>query len=155
MLCPFPLLKGHLISLPMGGHVLGKFTIIYLPNTTHALAPSAPTIVSAEATSFTSISVQWDASKNDRGCPIIGYVVEYRAALDPASSSKTQVVARDVFSTTLDGLTPSTEYDVRVRGENAVGRSVPSVTMRTKTDGELIEGIGSYRCRVGNKKLVV
>ena len=36
-------------------------------------------------------------------------------------------------------LTPSTEYDVRVRGENAVGHSVPSVTMRAKTDGELIE----------------
>ena len=36
-------------------------------------------------------------------------------------------------------LTPSTEYDVRVRGENTVGRSVPSVTMRAKTDGELME----------------
>ena len=66
-------------------------------------------------------------------------MVEYHAALDPASSFETQVVARDVFSTTLDGLTPSTEYDVRVRVENAVGRSVPSTTMRTKTDGELIE----------------
>ena len=31
----------------------------------------------------------------------------------------------------------STEYDVRVKGENAVGSSVPSVTMRAKTDGEL------------------
>ena len=68
-------------------------------------------------------------------------MVEYHAASDPESSFETQVVARDVFSTTLDGLTSSTEYDVRVRGENAVGRSVPSVTMRTKTVGELIEGI--------------
>ena len=40
-------------------------------------------------------------------------------------------------STSLDGLTPSTEYNVRVRGENAVGCSVPSVTMRAKTDSEL------------------
>ena len=47
------------------------------------------------------------------------------------------MVARDV-SVTLDGLIPSTEYDVRVRGENAVGRSVPSATKRTNTDGELI-----------------
>ena len=59
-------------------------------------------------------------------------------ASDPESSFETQVVASDVFSTTLGGLTPSTEYDVRVRGENAVGRSVPSATMRTKTYGELI-----------------
>ena len=49
------------------------------------------------------------------------------------------MVARDIFSTYLDGLTPSTEYDVRVRGENAVGRSDPSATLQTKTDGELIE----------------
>ena len=99
--------------------------------------PSAPTIVSVEAKSSTSISVQWNASKKDGGSPITGYVVEY----SPTSnhSFETQVVARDVFSMTLDGLTPSTEYNVRVRGENAVGRSVPSATLRTKTDGELIE----------------
>ena len=65
--------------------------------------------------------------------------MEYRPTSN--HSFETQVVPRDVFSTTLNGLTPSTEYDVRVRGENAVGRSVPSATMRTKTDGELIETI--------------
>ena len=95
-----------------------------MPTVTHTLAPSAPTIVSVEATSSTSIT---------------GYVLEYCAALDTASLFETQVVARDLISVTLDGLTPSTEYDVRVRGENAMGRSVPSVTKRTKTDGELIE----------------
>ena len=104
---------------------------------THTLAPSAPTIVSVEATSSTSISVQWNASKKDGGSPITGYVVECHPTSNV--SFETQVVVRDVFSTTLDGLTPSTEYDVRVRGENAVGRSVPSATMRAKTDGELIE----------------
>ena len=66
-------------------------------------------------------------------------MVEYHAASDPASSFGTQVVRHNVFYTTLNGLTPSTEYDVRVRGENAVGRSVPSATMKAKTDGELIE----------------
>ena len=60
-------------------------------------------------------------------------------ASDPASSFETQVVAIDVFSTTLNSLTPSTEYEMRVRGENAVGHSVPSVLKRAKTDGELIE----------------
>ena len=111
---------------------------VYFPIIIHTLAPSAPTIVSVEATSSTSISVQWNASQGDRGSPITGYVVEYHVASDPESSFETQVIAKDVFSTTLDGLTPSTEYDVRVRGENAVGHSDPSVTMRTKTDGELI-----------------
>ena len=122
-----------------------EITHVYLPTITHTLAPSAPTIVSVEAKSSTTISVQWNGRKKDGGSPITQYVVEYHAASDPASSFETQVVARDVCSMTLDGLTPSTEYDVRVRGENAVGRSVPSSTMRTKTDGELIERIRSYR----------
>ena len=104
---------------------------------THTLAPSAPTIVSVEATSYTSISVYWESSEKDGGSPITGYVVEYRPTSN--HSFETQVVERDIFSMTLDGLTPSTEYDVRVRGENAVGRSVPSATLRTKTDGELIK----------------
>ena len=65
--------------------------------------------------------------------------MEYRPTLDPASQFETHLFGEDVFSMTLDDLTPSTEYDVRVRVENAVGRSDPSVTMQTKTkdNGEL------------------
>ena len=77
-----------------------------------------------------------ECEQKDGGSPITGYVVEYHVASDPASSFETQVVRHDVFSTTLNGLTPSTEYEVRVRGENAVGHSVSSVTKRTMTDGE-------------------
>ena len=116
---------------------IGKLKCLLLSAITHTLVPSAPTIVYVEATSSTSISVQWNASKKDGGSPITGYVVEYRPTSN--SSFETQVVPRDIFSTTLDGVTPSAEYDVRVRGENAVGRSVPSATLQTKTDGELIE----------------
>ena len=65
-------------------------------------------------------------------------MVEYGVA-DPAPHFETQVFASDVLSTTLYHLTPSMEYEVRVRGENAVGHSDPSVIMRTKTnvDGKL------------------
>ena len=65
--------------------------------------------------------------------------MEYRPTLDPASPFETHLLGEDVFSMTLDGLTPSTEYEVRVRVENVMGRSVPSITMRTKTkvDGKL------------------
>ena len=109
--------------------------VLYLPT---QIAPSAPTIVSVEATSSTSICVKWNASEKDGGSPVTGYVVEYHAASDSDSSFEMQVVRHNVFSITLHGLIPSTEYDVRVRGENAVGHSVPSATMRTRTDGELI-----------------
>ena len=106
---------------------------------THTLAPSAPTILAVEATSSTSISVKWAACTNDGGSSITGYVVEYCPALYPASPFETHLLGEDVILTTLDNLAPSTEYEVRVRVENAVGRSDPSVTMRAKTkvDGEL------------------
>ena len=70
-------------------------------------------------------------------------MVEHRPALDPASPFETWVVEREVLSTTLDDLTPSTLYEVRVRGENAVGRSDPSSSWWTKTkpDGELSEEV--------------
>ena len=66
-------------------------------------------------------------------------MVEYRPALDPASPFETHLIGEDVVSTTLDYLAPSTKYEVRVRAENAVGCSQPSVTMtaNTKVDGEL------------------
>ena len=123
----------------MSVHIFEKLKCLLLTTITHThtLAPSAPTIVLVEATSSTSISIQWESSKKDGGSPITGYMVEYRPTSN--TSFETQAVTRDVFSTTLDGLIPSTEYDVRVRGENAVGRSDPSATLRTKTDGELIK----------------
>ena len=65
--------------------------------------------------------------------------MEYHPTLGPVSPFEMHLLGGDVFSTTLDGLTPSTEYDVRVRVENAIGRSDPSVTMqiKTKDNGEL------------------
>ena len=102
---------------------------------THTLVPAAPTILAVEATSSTSISVKWAMCTNDGGSSITGYVVEYRPALDPASPFEMHLLGEDVFSTTLDSLAPSTEYEVRVSVENAVGRSDPSVTMQTKTKG--------------------
>ena len=105
----------------------------------HYLVPAAPTILAVEATSST-ISVKWAACTNDGGSSITGYVVEYRPTLDPTSPFETHVLGKDVFSTTLDSLTPSTEYDVRVMVENAIGCSQPSVTMQSKTkdNGELV-----------------
>ena len=106
---------------------------------THTLVPAAPTVLALEATSSTSISVKWTACTNDGGSSITGYMVEYRPALDPASPFEMHLLGEDVFSTTLDSLAPSTEYEMRVSVENAVGRSDPSVTMQTKTkdNGEL------------------
>ena len=112
---------------------------LLFPAITHTLVPAAPTSLAVEATSSTTVSVKWAASTNDGGSPITGYVVEYHGVNDPEPHFETQVFPSNVLSATLDHLTPSTEYEVRFRAENAVGRSGPSVTMtaKTKVDGEL------------------
>ena len=139
MLCQLNISKAIFYYNTVASSSRAHFLFLHLPDITYTLAPSAPTIVSVEATSSTSISIQWNASQEDRGSPVTGYIVEYRPTSSPASAFETSFVEEDILSTTLDGLTPSTEYEMRVRGENAVDRSVPSVTMRTKTkaDSEL------------------
>ena len=112
---------------------------LLFPAITHTLVPAAPTSLAVDATSSTTISVKWAASTDDGGSPITGYVVEYHGVAESEPHFETQVFPSNVLSATLDHLTPSTVYEVRVRVENAVGRSDPSVTMRAKTkvDGEL------------------
>ena len=145
-LVPLVIWQGHetsfVIFLVRGWGLATNFKILVSSTLachhTH-ISPPAPTILAVEATSSTSISVKWAAGANDGGISNTGYVVKYRPALDPASPFETHLLGEDVFSTVLDNLAPSTEYEVRVRVENGVGHSQPSVTMRAKTkvDGEL------------------
>ena len=142
MLCQLNISKAIFYYNTVASSSRAHFLFLHLPDITYTLAPSAPTIVSIEATSSTSISVQWTASKRDGGSPITGYIVQYRPTSSPASSFETLFVEEDILSTTLDGLTPSTEYEVRVRGVNAVGHSAPSTSRWTKTkepDSELFK----------------
>ena len=71
----------------------------------------------------------------------MSYVVEYRVTSDPVSELKTRLVESNIFSVTLNGLAPSTNYEVWVRAVNGVGHSVPSTTvqMQTDPDGKFIE----------------
>ena len=71
----------------------------------------------------------------------MSYVVEYRITSDPVSELKTQSVGSNIFSVTLDGLVPSTKYDMWVKAVNGVGHSVPSTTVQIQTDpdGKFIE----------------
>ena len=101
-----------------------------------AVPPSPPTIEAAMATSSTTISVQWAASADDGGSPLISYVMEYRLSDESEFSDIT--VSMETLSVTISGLTPYGQYEVRVRGENAVGRGEPSASLLAQThpDGE-------------------
>ena len=95
-----------------------------------AVPPSPPTITVAMATSSTSIRVQWVASVNDGGSPLTGYIIEYRVSGGEFSGV---AVVSDVVATTIDGLTPFGLYEVRVVGENMVGRGEPSNSLVEQT----------------------
>lgn len=88
------------------------------------------------ATSSTSITVQWSASTDDGGSPLVNYVVEYRLSGEADFSDITADV--DTLSMIISGLTPYGLYEVRVRGENLVGRGEPSTSLlaRTHPDGQ-------------------
>ena len=84
-------------------------------------APDTPFAPAVTALSSTSLQVNWDAPDNT-GPPITDYDYRYQAVTD---SSWTEVTNTTITRTTetVDGLTPSTSYDVEVRAKNAEGTS--------------------------------
>ena len=98
----------------------------------HTVPPSPPVILDAMATGPTSMSLQWEASTDDGGSTLTNYVVEYRLSQE-AEFSDVIIISADELSTTIIGLTPYGQYEVRVRGENIVGRSEPSGSLMAQT----------------------
>lgn len=71
--------------------------------------PEAPTNVTAAIVSSTAIDVSWTASTS----PSLGYFVYYRAIKDGAVTQTTYINGA-VTSTSLTGLQPATQYEIRV-----------------------------------------
>ena len=84
-------------------------------------APDTPFAPTVAALSSTSLQVSWDAPENT-GPPITDYDYRYQTLTD---SGWTEVTNTTITGTTVtvDGLTPSTSYDVEVRAKNAEGTS--------------------------------
>ena len=73
-----------------------------------------------------TFSLSWTAPTDDGGSPITGHDVGYR----PAGGSETVVATGSTGSTyNLTNLTTGTEYTVRVRAENAIGKGDWSSTV--------------------------
>ncbi|GAB3456781.1 endo-1,4-beta-xylanase [Actinophytocola sediminis] len=102
--------------------------------------PSAPGTPSAASVTATGAALSWSASTDTGGSGLAGYNV-YReqgttdALLGQATTN----------STTLTGLTPSTQYEVYVRARDGAGNlSTSSATVAFTT----LEGTGAGPCRV-------
>ena len=83
--------------------------------------PGAPLSPTVTAVSSTSLQVSWDAPVN-AGPPINDYDYRYMSSTDPTWTEVTNTTIATT-SVTIDGLTPSTSYDVEVRAKNAEGTS--------------------------------
>lgn len=87
--------------------------------------PDPPIQVEAHSPTSKSITVTWKAPDYDGGCPIQGYVVE-KIEKDGNSYEKVTTSLVPGFSYVVTGLKEETEYQFRVRAENAAGVSEPS-----------------------------
>ena len=87
----------------------------------HDEAPDTPFAPAVTALSSTSLQLSWDAPANT-GPPITDYDYRYQALTDSGWTEVTSTTIRDT-TITVDGLTPSTSYDVEVRAKNAEGTS--------------------------------
>ena len=90
-----------------------------------AEAPSAPSAPVLSSPSSTSLRVTWSAPSNT-GPAIDDYDVQYRQGTTGSFSSRSH--SGTSRSTTITGLTVSTQYQVRVRASNAEGTSSWSQT---------------------------
>ena len=83
--------------------------------------PGTPLSPTVSTVSSTSVLVSWDAPDNT-GPPITDYDYRY---MSPSDTTWTEVTNTAVATTsvTIQGLTPSTLYDVEVRATNAEGTS--------------------------------
>ncbi|WP_402467459.1 glycoside hydrolase family 6 protein [Isoptericola aurantiacus] len=87
-------------------------------------APTAPSGLTATATTSTSVSLSWDASSDDTG--VAGYTVRVDGATAATSATT---------SATVTGLAPSTTYAVTVTARDAAGNVSPtSAPLSVTTD---------------------
>jgi len=91
-------------------------------------APSAPSNLSVDATTASSIGVSWDASSDSGGSGLDSYVVS-------VDGSQDQTVAAGTTTATIDGLAANTSYEIGVSAVDGAGNESATTTV-TATTGE-------------------
>jgi fibronectin type 3 domain-containing protein len=96
--------------------------------------PSAPTGVTATATSSSAIGVSWSAVTPPTNCSITGYNI-YRSTTNGFTPGSTNLIASGVTGTTYanTGLSASTTYYYKVEATDADGTSAASAQQSAET----------------------
>jgi len=87
--------------------------------------PSAPGRPQILETKDDSITVTWEASISDGGCPIVHYVLEYREIRGPRWIRVHKIPVR-ASPYTVNSLIEGSQYEFRVYARNIMGISEPS-----------------------------
>jgi len=97
--------------------------------TTLGAVPAAPTGLSANSITATSVTLNWTAPTNTGGSPITSYRVEYKR-----SNVATYTVATASSSPyVLTGLTAASAYNFRVSATNVTGTSAATAVLNAST----------------------
>jgi len=125
------------LSSPTGGATLGtsSATLTIIDNDTGGggTAPSAPTGLTASASSTSEIQLHWtDTSSNETG-----FRVQMRALDGSAFADAGPLLPPGSTSTVIDSLDAGAGYGFRVRAENAAGSSAYSAEAQAATDTAL------------------
>ncbi|XP_041085320.1 receptor-type tyrosine-protein phosphatase S-like isoform X12 [Polyodon spathula] len=90
--------------------------------------PKPPGTPIVTETTATSVTITWDSGNPD---PISYYIIQYRS-----KSSESTYHIKDGITTTrysIGGLSPNTEYEIRVSAVNTIGQGPPSEPVETRT----------------------
>ncbi|XP_058870097.1 receptor-type tyrosine-protein phosphatase S-like isoform X7 [Acipenser ruthenus] len=90
--------------------------------------PKPPGTPIVTETTATSVTITWDSGNPD---PISYYIIQYRS-----KSSDSTYHIKDGITTTrysIGGLSPNTEYEIRVSAVNTIGQGPPSEPVETRT----------------------
>ena len=105
---------------------------VAMATTMDATVPDAPTGVTATANSDMAITVSWTAPADPAGAPVTGYKVMWKmSSADDYADADMAMVAADMMSHQVTGLTPAMEYTFKVVAMNAKGYSMAAEAMGT------------------------
>ena len=126
-------------TLKDGDEQAGGFVKTWLEETvgSDTTAPTAPSNLTATATTETSIDLSWDAASDSGGSGLDHYAVSVDGSVD-------QTVPAGATTATVSGLSAGTSYDCSVTAVDGAGNESPSSnTITVTTDSDSGGGSGS------------